>query len=248
MDQYVRLGIIGYGRMGKELERLASLFSFNITEIFDVDNVLNSNDLNSVDVLIDFSSPSVTLSHIEYAVSQSTPLVVGVTGWYESLEKVSMLVQQQKGSVIYGSNFSVGMNIMFTLSRLMSRLAYQSGLYDISLHEVHHRHKIDSPSGTAISLSNIVLSEFKSKTKISADPIIQRAIDPHELHVSSQRMGSVIGDHIVTLDGESDSISLSHSAKNREGFARGALMAARWIVDKQGFFEFSDVFEEVLRG
>lgn len=248
MTQNIRVGLIGYGRMGKELERLAPSLSLNVTEIFDVDNLLIHSDLGAIDVLIDFSSPSAALTHIHYAVSRGTPLVVGVTGWYESLEQVSTVVQQEKGSVVYGSNFSVGMNIMFTLSRLMSRLAYQSGLYDISLHEIHHRHKLDSPSGTAISLSNIVLSEFTSKNKITTDCINQRSIDPAELHVTSQRVGSVVGDHILTLDGESDTISLSHSAKNREGFARGALLAARWIVNKQGFYDFSDVFEEVLRG
>lgn len=248
MENLTRLGLIGYGRMGKELERLASSFLFVVTEKFDIDNLLKNNDLSNIDVLIDFSTPSAAVSNVEYAVSHNTPLVIGVTGWYDSLHTVQNIVNKGKGSVVYGSNFSIGMNIMFTMTRMVSRLAHQSQLYDISLHEIHHRHKLDSPSGTAISLSNIVLEEFKSKKTICSDPMYNKQILPQEFHVSSQRVGSVIGEHTLTLDGESDTITLTHSAKNREGFARGALMAAQWIVGKQGFFEFSEVFEEVLRG
>lgn len=247
MEHLPRVGLIGYGRMGKELERLSDSFSLSIVEKFDVDNLLVNNDLSKIDVLIDFSSPSAALSHIEYAVAQDTPLVLGVTGWYDSLYVVQDIVAKGNGSVLYGSNFSIGMNIVFTMTRLLSRLAYQSQIYDVALHEIHHRHKLDSPSGTAISLSNIVLDEFNSKTVLCTDSVNGRQIQPHEFHISSQRVGSVVGEHTLSFDSDCDTITLSHSAKNRDGFARGALMAARWIIGKQGLFEFSDVFEEVLR-
>jgi 4-hydroxy-tetrahydrodipicolinate reductase len=247
MEHPTRVGLIGYGKMGKELERLSDSFSLSIVEKFDIYNLLKNKDLSNIDVLIDFSAPSAALSHIEYAVAHNTPLVLGVTGWYDSLSVVQDIVAKGKGSVIYGSNFSIGMNILFTMTSLLSRLAYQSQIYDVSLHESHHRHKLDSPSGTAMSLSNIVLDEFKSKTVLCTESVNGRHILPHELHVSSQRMGSVIGEHTLSFDSDCDTITLSHSAKNRDGFARGALMAARWIVGKQGLYEFSDVFEEVIR-
>ncbi len=247
MEHLTRVGLIGYGRMGKELERLSDSFSLSIVEKFDIGNLLINNDLSKIDVLVDFSAPSAALSHIEYAVAQNTPIVLGVTGWYDSLSVVQDIVTKGRGCVLYGSNFSIGMNIIFTTTRLLSRLAYQSQMYDTSLHEIHHRHKLDSPSGTAISLSNIVLEEFSSKTSLCTDSVNDRQIQPHEFHVSSQRIGNIIGEHILSFDSDCDTIILSHSAKNREGFARGALMAARWIVGKQGLFEFSDVFEEVLR-
>jgi len=242
----MNIGLVGYGRMGKEIERISYEYGMNVVCRFDVDNAIQNNRLDDVDVLVDFSEPSSTIVNMRYAVDNNIPIVVGVTGWYEKKEEMRDYIMKNAGSVIFGSNFSVGMNIMFVASRLISKLAYRSGIYDVALHEIHHTKKKDSPSGTAITLSDIVLSEFKGKNMKEFHPIDGTQIQEDVLHVSSQRIGKVIGEHTLLFDSECDSIRLEHSAKNREGFARGALLAAKWIKGQMGFFDFSEVFEEVV--
>ena len=242
----MNIGLVGYGRMGKEIERISSEYDVSITHKYDFDNPLTQNVLSGVDVLVDFSEPEVALQNIYYALENGVPIVVGVTGWYSHKHDVENRVKEKNGSVIFGSNFSIGMNIVFSVSRYLSKLTFKSGIYDTSIHEIHHTRKKDSPSGTALTLSDIVMDEFKSKTRKEINPVNGDAISNDVLHVSSQRLGAVVGEHTLTFDSISDSISLTHSAKNREGFARGAIIAAKWIKDKKGFYDFSDVFEEVL--
>ncbi len=242
----MNIGLVGHGRMGKEIERISNEYEMKVLHRFDVGNSLQNNRLGDVDVLVDFSEPSSAIVNMKYAVDNTIPIVVGVTGWYEKKEEMRDYIKEKGGSVIFGSNFSVGMNIMFAASRLISKLAFRSGIYDVALHEIHHTKKKDSPSGTAITLSDIVLSEFKSKNMKEFHPIDNAQIQEHVLHVSSQRVGKVVGEHTLLFDGESDSIRLEHSAKNREGFARGALLAAKWIKGQKGFFDFSEVFEDVV--
>lgn len=242
----MNIGLVGYGRMGKEIERVSSEYDVNITHKFDFDNALTHNMLFGVDVLIDFSEPSAALKNMFYAIDNGIPIVVGVTGWYSHKQDVENRVKEKNGSLIFGSNFSIGMNIVFSVSRYLSKLTFKSGIYDTSIHEIHHTRKKDSPSGTALTLSDIVMSEFKYKKIKEIGAVNGEAIGSDVLHVSSQRLGSVVGEHTLSFDSESDTISLTHSAKNREGFARGAIIAAQWIKDNKGFYDFSDVFEEVL--
>lgn len=242
----MKIGLIGYGRMGKEIERISNEYGMSVFAIYDKDNTIQNNNIAEIDVLVDFSEPASAIANMQYSVDNGIPIVAGVTGWYEKKEEMRNYVIEKQGSVIFGSNFSVGMNIMFAASRLISKLAYRSGIYDVALHEIHHTKKKDSPSGTAITLSDIVLSEFVSKKDKEFNAVNGNVIPDHILHVSSQRIGKIVGEHTLLFDSDCDTIRLEHSAKNREGFARGALLAAKWIKGQKGFFDFSEVFEEVV--
>jgi 4-hydroxy-tetrahydrodipicolinate reductase len=238
----LRIALVGTGRMGGEIERLAPAQNIDVAARFDSSIPLPGPSPGDFDVAIDFTRPDALLRNIETMVAWRKPLVIGTTGWLESLDRVKGLVRDHGGRLIYASNFSVGVNIFFRIVREASRLFEGQPSYDVALHEIHHTGKADAPSGTALSIADIILGEIGRKSGILATPPDGK-IAPELLHVTSQRLGATVGTHSVSFDSPADTIELVHRAKDRSGFALGALMAARWIAGQgPGIYKFEDLF------
>jgi 4-hydroxy-tetrahydrodipicolinate reductase len=193
-----------------------------------------------VDVFIDFTIPNSVIANVEAVAQIARPLVIGTTGWYHQLNEVKKIVSDAKIGVIYASNFSIGMNLFFKIVANAAELFDRFEQYDPFIHEFHHRGKLDSPSGTANSLANIMLEKINRKQAILGKTS-EGVISQNQLHVTSTRAGYIPGTHIVGFDSEADTIELKHTAHGRRGFAAGALYAAQWIVGKQGLFTMEDL-------
>ena len=203
-------------------------------------------DLSMVDIVIDFSIPDVILKNISAYTSAGLPAVIGTTGWEHSRGKVQQQVEKAGGTLMYGSNFSVGANLFFHLSAKLAYLVNGFEQYNVLMHEFHHKHKKDSPSGTAFTTAEHILRNLDRKTTVQTESL-QRTILPEELHVTSTRGGDIPGLHMVLADSPEDTIEVRHTARSRRGFALGAVLAAEWLYGKQGFFSFEDYFREALR-
>jgi 4-hydroxy-tetrahydrodipicolinate reductase len=242
----MRIGLIGHGKMGQEIERLALQKQHTIAQIFTEEKpIWAADDLSNTDVLIDFSWPDAVRENIETAARAQLNLVEGTTGWYSSLDEAKQLVQESGIGFIYASNFSLGVNLFFKIVEHAGALFNLFSDYDLFVHEIHHHQKLDSPSGTALTLGQILTRTVKRKTEILTERA-SRKIGPSQLHISSTRVGSVPGTHIVGFDSAADTIELIHSARNRVGFAMGALAAAEWLLGKRGFFTMDDFLSHVL--
>lgn len=241
----MNLALIGYGTMGHELEAVAKERGLRVVRIFKhEDNTnglgLDRTSLKSVDVCIDFSSPKEVVDNIEAAAEAGKNIVVGTTGWYDKLDSVKRLVKAHNIGLLYSSNFSLGMSIFSQIVMDSARMFDKHPHYDVAVHETHQRGKADCPSGTALSLGSVILQSLKRKKEILHETP-HGAILPHQLQITSTRLGAVAGQHRVTFDSENDSIELVHTAKNRRGFALGALVAAEWLKGKKGVFTLHDV-------
>lgn len=241
----MNIALIGYGRMGKEVESVARERGVKVLKIFTEENnigslALTSDALRDVDVCIDFSTPAVVVENIKAVAACRKNLVVGTTGWYDRLEDVKKLVQEKKIGFLYSSNFSLGVNLFYQIVTDAARLFERYPEYDVAISEVHHNKKADSPSGTALSLGSLILQHYRRKKELLTETS-HKEITPNQLHVTSMRVGHVTGKHTVVFDSECDSIELVHTAKNRRGFALGAIVAAEWLKGKKGFFTMKDV-------
>lgn len=241
------IAIIGYGRMGKEVERAAQSRKIAVGAVFDLDNNRNGAGLTpaalgGVDVCIDFSSADAVPANVAAAARAGKNIVVGTTGWLSKLAEVSAVVRERKTALLHAANFSIGMNVFMHLASEAARLIDGHEMYDAAISEIHHRGKADSPSGTALALGKILLARIGRKKELLAGAP-EGAIRPDQLQVSSERIGAVAGIHTVLFDSEADAIELKHTAKNRTGFALGALAAAEWLKGKQGIFTMEDVFK-----
>lgn len=241
----MNLALIGYGRMGKEVEVVAKEKGVNIVAVFDgAENpggrALTKHALREVDVCVDFSTPEAVLENINAVARAGKNIVVGTTGWYDRLDDVKKVVKENHIGLLYASNFSLGVNILLKIVENAGRLFDAYADYDVSVHETHHNKKMDSPSGTALALAAIIMRQMRRKTEILSDAA-HGQIKPHQLHVSSTRVGSVAGTHAVLFDSECDAVELVHTAKNRRGFALGAVVAAEWLKGKKGLFTMKDV-------
>jgi 4-hydroxy-tetrahydrodipicolinate reductase len=233
--------------MGQEIERLARQKQHTIVQMFTKQNpVWAAKDLSQIDVLIDFSVPGVARRNIETAARAKINIVEGTTGWHEALDEAKKLVQASKIGLIYASNFSLGVNIFFKIVEYAGQLFNRFPNYDLFVHEIHHNQKLDSPSGTALQLGKTLLKTVERKRELLTDRAASK-IESCQLHISSTRAGSAPGTHTVGFDSPADIIELTHTARNRSGFAMGALAAAEWIVDKTGFFTMDDFLNEILQ-
>ncbi len=235
----MNIALIGYGKMGKEIESLAPSKNLLVVKKFDRQNSLAIEKLQSIDVAIDFSSPSCVKKNIELCAGAGIAMVVGTTGWQSELDDVKRIVMKSGIGFIYASNFSIGVNLFFKIVQNATKMVDAFDHYDVSLHEIHHRQKLDSPSGTAITLGEKIIEKWSRKKRISEPR--ENPIPKDVLQITSARVGSVPGTHAVTFDSAEDSIELIHTARNRRGFALGALLAAEWIRDKKGVFTMEDV-------
>jgi len=229
----MKIAIVGYGKMGRMIEDLARARGHEISGRFDVDNNiggagLTADSLAGVDVAIEFSTPETAVENIRRLVSLHIPVVVGTTGWYARLDEMRNFVIKEKGALVYGANFSIGMNIFFEITRQAAALFARYPEYGPYLLEAHHQFKKDAPSGTAIVLARLLRESYGEKTPEAV----------------SLRAGYLPGTHEIGFDSEADTITLAHTARSRAGFAAGALLAAQLISGKLGVYEFSELLFE----
>lgn len=237
------------GSMGRLIDQIAPDHGCRVVRRFDADERLTDRSFETGEVPevgIDFTRPDAIRQNVPILLDAGLPIVVGTTGWEEDAEEIFSLVSERQGRLLWASNFSIGLQTFARVLRYAARLADRLDDYDVALHEDHHVRKLDSPSGTARTLAGIVLEEVRRKERIEVDRSEGR-IDPTALHVTSRRVGETIGTHTVTIDSAADTIELTHRARNRSGFAAGALLAARWLPQqKPGIYRFDDLFEEIL--
>ncbi len=250
----MRIGISGYGRMGELIREKALAKGHTVPVVIDPvsqsDTVTHRSareDLGAVDVIIDFSIPKAVVENVAACAEKGIPVVVGTTGWYESMEDVRKFAEAAGIGCIWSGNFSLGVNLFFHMVRAAGRVMNRFSQYDCMVHEYHHKKKADSPSGTADMIGRILLEELDRKSSVTSDSL-DRAIREDELHVSSTRGGSIPGIHRVTFDSDVDTISLEHSARTRSGFAEGAVLAAEWIVGKSDFYTIDDMMKTIIEG
>lgn len=226
----MKLALLGYGKMGQMVEQAAARAGIEVACI--IDPLAGSRgDLGDCDVCIDFSEPGEVIDNIRKVSSAGLAMVVGTTGWYDRVEEARRLVDEAGIGLVYGSNFSVGVNLMFKLTTYAAELFGRFSSYDPYIEEAHHKFKKDAPSGTAVFLKRMVERAYKT-----------------EVPTSSTRAGYIPGRHTVGFDSEADTLTITHVARNRGGFAEGALLAAKWIHGRQGFFEFSEIMDHEIAG
>ncbi|MFD2939688.1 4-hydroxy-tetrahydrodipicolinate reductase [Flavobacterium notoginsengisoli] len=229
----MKIALLGYGKMGKVIERIALERGHEI--VLKKDEFNTYDGLSTADVAIDFSVPTAAVSNICAAFNANVPVVSGTTGWLEHYDEMIALCNEKKGGFISSSNFSLGVNIFFGLNEYLAKIMKQFDSYKVSMEEIHHIHKLDAPSGTAISLAQGVIenSNYSNWTLEEAKN--------NEIRIEAKRIGEVPGTHTVNYDSAIDSIEIKHTAHNREGFALGAVVAAEWLAGKQGIFSMKDV-------
>ena len=234
----MRIALIGFGKMGREIDAAAREQGETIAKVFDIAPPVTPEALADVDVCIEFSTPETVVGNIRIALEARRDIVVGTTGWYQHLPEIRKSAKES--GLLYSANFSLGVNIFFRIVSRAAELMKNAQNYDPFIHEVHHRQKADSPSGTALQLSRLLLGQIDRKKEVLSAPP-QGKIAPDALHVSSTRAGFEVGTHTVGFDSEADLIELRHVAKNRRGFALGALAGARWLQGRKGVYTMDDV-------
>lgn len=242
--------ITGYGRMGKEIETILIQRGHTISSKIDRGgngdyNQVTPELLKNVDAVIEFALSEGMEENIALYAEAKVPAVIGTTGWDNKRNQVRDIISKNSSSLLYGSNFSIGAHIFFGLVSKAAKMINNTPGYDIMMLEYHHNMKKDSPSGTALTTAEKILKNNNKKDTIWTDKL-NRAIKENELHVASVRGGYIPGIHTVTLDSYADSIEITHNARNRSGFALGAVMAAEWLKDKKGFYSVEDFIEELL--
>lgn len=243
----MKIALLGYGKMGKAIERLAPSVGCRVVAIISPSceqTQLSPQAVFDADVCIDFSRSQNVLRHATMLAELKKPLVIGTTGWDESLESVRLLIARHQSACVHSPNFSLGVALFDQMVAKAAALMQPYDAYDCSLLEVHHRQKADSPSGTGLKLAQTILSAMPRKTEMVTS-LPNHALDSNALHVASVRCGSVPGTHTVTFDSLHDTIELTHTARTRDGFALGALLAAKWIHNKKGFYTFTDVIKDI---
>lgn len=240
----MRVAIIGYGKMGHIIESILKERGHDVALIIDIDNAsdLCAEKCADIDVAIEFSAPNAAFANVRKCLEMGLPVVCGTTAWGERMAEAKELCEANNGAFFYSSNYSVGVNVMFALSRKLAKIMNTIGGYKVSMEETHHIHKKDAPSGTAITLAEGILSEIptiKNWTLIEGEG----SVAEDSLPIVSFREGEVPGIHTVRYESEADVITLTHDAKSRAGFALGAVLAAEFIVGKKGCFTMSDLFK-----
>ena len=241
----MNIALIGFGAMGKKIKEIAEYRGHTISVIVDPiypqanHTSLTANELNGVDVAIDFSSANSVISNVEIAARAGVSIVIGTTGWLKDLALVEKITRESGIGLLWSANFSIGVNMYYRIVEEAAKLFNQFDEYDVWGTELHHHNKADSPSGTAKKLGEILLARIKRKTAI-VDNRLDRKIEPHEIHFSSTRGGPVNFNHTIGFDSASDTITITHSARDRGGYALGAVRAAEWLRGKKGYFTMDD--------
>ena len=235
----MKIAIIGYGKMGKEIEKVALERNHTITHVFSENAPFIEAKEIDADVAIEFTAPHLAVSHIEQCLKLNLPVVVGTTGWAASLPNIEKATADHNGSILYASNFSLGVHLFFEMTKKLSKLMDPYD-YHPTITETHHTEKLDQPSGTAITTAEHILQELKTLNEWELNDSTSK-IDLDKLPIISKRIENVPGTHEVSFSSDIDELTLTHKANNRKGFALGAVVAAEWLLDKKGLFTMSDV-------
>jgi len=238
----LNIALLGYGKMGKEIEELALEAGHKIALVIDneTDWKEKGSAIENIDVAIDFSMPKTATSNIDKCFDYKVPIVVGTTGWYSDFERITNRCEQENQSLFYATNFSLGVNIFSAINKKLAEIMNRFPDYDPSIAETHHTQKLDAPSGTAISLAEGILSQMERKTKWKLKEENQK-LSADILPIKAYRIQNVPGTHEITYQSAVDEIKISHEAKSRKGFAKGALLAAEWLYTKKGVFTMTDL-------
>ncbi|NRS89261.1 4-hydroxy-tetrahydrodipicolinate reductase [Flavobacterium sp. 7E] len=231
----MKIALLGYGKMGQVIERIALERGHEIVLKKDQNN--SYDGLENADVAIDFSVPSAAVSNISNCFNANVPVISGTTGWLDHYDAMVQLCQEKKGAFISSSNFSLGVNIFFELNEYLAKMMAKLNSYNVTMEEIHHTQKLDAPSGTAISLAKGIIENSTYTAWTLQNP------EANKIHIEAKRIGTVPGTHTVNYNSEVDSIEIKHTAHNREGFALGAVIAAEWIIGKEGIFSMKDVLD-----
>ncbi len=243
----MNIALLGYGKMGQIIERFAADRGHQVVLKIGIENLndFTVENLMQADVAIDFSAPAAAVSNIYKCFEANVPVVVGTTGWYGELQKIKNDCEQSNNTLLYGSNFSIGVNIFFHLNKLLAKLMNNYPAYDVQVEEIHHTQKLDAPSGTAMTIAEGIIEQFDSKqewvNQLEGTPITDK-LKHDQLLIESLRIENVPGTHTVVYSSEVDDIEIKHTAHSRAGFALGAVVAAEWLQNKRGFYSIADIF------
>lgn len=230
----MNIALLGYGKMGKTIEKIAMERGHHI--ILKIDKDDREYDISRADVAIDFSIPTVAFNNISNCINHKVPVISGTTGWLDNYDNAVKLCKEKQGAFIYASNFSLGVNIFFELNKTLARMVSHLKQYDVNIEEIHHTQKLDAPSGTAISLANDIIAEHSNYKQWKLDTNAENTIN-----ITAKRIEDVPGTHTITYKSDVDTITIEHMAHNRQGFALGAVIAAEWLFGKTGVFTMNDV-------
>ena len=238
----MNIALIGYGKMGKAIEEIAISRGHSVVVKFNSQNPLESSQLRTTDVAIEFSQPDLALKHIKLCADGQIPIVVGTTAWEEHLPEIINHIDKREASLIYSSNFSIGVNLFFEMNKYLARLMNDKTDYVASITEIHHTQKIDAPSGTAVTLAKDLISNHPtySSWKLTGQ---SENMEKSDLPISAIREENVPGTHLISYTSEIDTLTIEHQAHNRKGFALGAVIAAEFIHKKQGVYTMSDILK-----
>jgi 4-hydroxy-tetrahydrodipicolinate reductase len=233
--------LLGYGKMGKVIEQVALGRGHTIPHKINIENLdeLSQVKPETIDVAIEFSTPESAVPNLMYCFEHQIPVVCGTTGWLHRKTELEMLCMQKGSAFFYASNYSLGVNIFFHLNHVLANLMNRYSTYEVSMEEIHHTEKKDTPSGTALTLAKDIIDKLERKTNW----VNTQAIEPSQLSIISKREANIPGTHTIRYDSQVDSIEIKHTAHNREGFALGAVVAAEWLQGKQGVFGMQDMME-----
>jgi len=242
----MRVALFGYGKMGKEIEKILINRGHSIVEKIDKSTNLSNLKLENIDVAIEFSTPQSAEKNIRFCLNNHLPIIIGTTGWYHHFNDLKSISEAENGALVYGTNFSIGVNIFFAVNSALAKIMNADLGYTCGVKEIHHTEKKDAPSGTGITIAEDIISEIDvltdwenvNKSKIS---------NPHTLSLESERLPNVPGTHIVSYENEIDKIDLIHTAKNRTGFALGSVLAAEWIINNKGFFSIKEIMPKLIK-
>lgn len=228
-----KIALLGYGKMGQVIERIASERGHTIVLRKNIGDSFEG--LENADVAIEFSAPDAAVENISTCFESGVPVVAGTTGWLEKYNDMVALCNQKNGAFIYGSNFSLGVNIFFQLNENLAKMMAQLSQYNVRMNEIHHTQKLDAPSGTAITLAEGIINN-SAYTEWTLDKP-----QAHQIQIEAERIGTVPGTHTVFYESDIDTIEIKHTAHSREGFALGAVVAAEWLLGKKGVYNMKDV-------
>lgn len=236
----MKIALIGYGKMGKEIEKLALERGHSISVTIDKENLnaFNEELFKQSDVAIEFTQPEFAVDNYKQCFKNNIPVVSGTTGWLDHFDEITVLCKKGNQSFFYASNFSVGVNIFFEINKKLAKLMNQANGYNVEMEEIHHTQKLDAPSGTAISLAEQIIEEISTKNKWALD-----SNKAEELSIAAKRIADTPGTHTVKYSSEIDEITIEHKAKSRKGFALGAVLASEFVQNKKGVFNMQDLLE-----
>lgn len=247
----MKIALLGYGKMGKMIEQIIEregVHEVTLKVTSANRDKITPSTLKKAEVAIDFSVPDAVMEHAALCIEAGTPLVIGTTGWSDGLEALRSLCEEQNGAIVYASNFSVGVTILFELNKKLAELMKHRKEYEPHITEIHHKQKKDSPSGTAISLARDILQFSESKKQwvnVSSENYREKSGNSDELVILSHREGTITGTHRIEYKSAVDRIEIMHEAFSREGFAYGAITAAEWIRSHKGFYEFREIIAKL---